>query len=728
MLPSRYTLALLATTALAGLGSAGTAQAQAGKEIELDEITVTARKRDERLRDVPFTVDVQSRKQLEENHVTDAPSALREVAGAAVTTFGDRNSSFIVMRGVGPVLFPLSADDSSVLTFVDGAPLPISSSNAGYLDLERVEVLKGPQSTLFGRNTSGGAINLIPVMPDETWKGYLKSELGSGGHRLLEGAVGGPLVKDVLSARIAFRLRGADGYINNVAGPQLGAEKGGSGRATFVFTPTEQTKWTISVGAESVDNVPAYYMLKGDGFPVIAAQNLAREVVKAYSAQSKLEHKFERMTLTAQTSYTANRADTSYNASDCFLGGRISGLGFSDLSNKAFNFYDITGRQARFTQELRLSSHPGQPLQWVAGASYYRDTASLLANKNSVLYGPFVAGHDRFNQTTTGQAVFGEASYPVLDRLKLSLGGRYTFEQKSYDAAFSGDGVPDTVAHFNERGKKDYGFWAGRASLSYDWSDELTTYATISRGFKSGGFGTFNSLMFAGVPRVPYDSTSMVTYEAGARAGLLDNRLKLSAALFFNDVSKEQILAYDLRSFSWNSLNIDTQSYGVEVDGTYRLSDNWEVGGGLAYTDTSLGRVSARAAATQQGLKNGNQVPYVPQWAGKAAITYRAPLGTLGLTEWGSASLLARVGYNYIGSRYSDAGNQAKLPPVHLVSARLGLSWEKGEVYLFGENLLDKRYTLFAQPFGTSVVSGAPVFGATYARGATLGAGASLKF
>ena len=118
----------------------------------------------------------------------------------------------------------------------------------------------------------------------------------------------------------------------------------------------------------------------------------------------------------------------------------------------------------------------------------------------------------------------------------------------------------------------------------------------------------------------------------------------------------------------------------------------------------------------------------MPEWAGKASVTYRAPLGMLGIQAFGPANLLARVGYNYIGPRYSEAGNLAQLKPVHLLSARLGVEWEKGEAYLFGENLLDKRYVTFAQPYGTSVLTGGPVYGTVYARGATMGVGASLKF
>ncbi|WP_162246265.1 TonB-dependent receptor [Bosea sp. Leaf344] len=723
-------LRLLATTALASAGTipaAGSAWAQSA--IELDEITVTARKRNERLWDVPFTVDAQSRQQLQESRSYDAPSALKDTAGVYMPTFGDRSTSFLVMRGVGPVLYPLSPDDSSVLTFVDGTPLPIGSSNGNYLDLERVEVLKGPQSTLFGRNTTGGAINLIPVLPDESWKGYLRSEYGSQNLRMLEGAVGGPLIKDKLGARLAFRLRGIDGFIPNLAGPRLGRELSGTGRLTLRFTPTDRTTWTIGGSLDASDGVPVYYALKGDGFfRPVAAQSLANEVDKNYTANSKFEHSFDHFTFTSQTSYNTIRGDLAYNGADFLLGSRLTGLPFSAFSPIAGNYLNRNVDQSRFTQELRLSANPGDALQWVAGISYYRDRAKLFSMRNVFFYGPAMAGYDNLHQTTDGRAVFGEVTYPLVEKLKLSLGGRYTREDKTFHAEYYSDGTPGGVPFFLERGSKDYNFWSGRASLSYDWSDKLMSYGSVSRGYKSGGFGTFNSLDWAGVPRKPYGSSTTISYEIGSRSSLLDDRLKLSAALFYNDVSKEQVMAYDIKSFSTQSINIDTESHGAELDATWKLGDHWELAGGVTYTSTELGDVPADVARAQAGMKKGNKLPQIPEWAGKASVTYRAPVAQLGLPALGSANLLARLGYNYLGPRFSDAGNVGKLKAVHLVSARLGVEWEKGEAYLFGENLLDKRNLNVSQPYGNSAITGAPISGVVYSRGATVGAGASLKF
>lgn len=182
-------------------------------------------------------------------------------------------------------------------------------------------------------------------------------------------------------------------------------------------------------------------------------------------------------------------------------------------------------------------------------------------------------------------------------------------------------------------------------------------------------------------------------------------------------------------TFDTVSLNVDARSYGGEIDAAYKLNRNWEVAAGAGYTFSEMRNVSAALAAVQPGMKSGNKLPLVPEWTGRAAISYRASLEELGLgNRLGNANLVGRLSYNFTGFRFGEAANAAKLDPMHIVSARLGLEWEKGEAYIFGDNLLNKRNTVFAQPYGTSVVTGNTVYGATYSRGLTAGIGATVRY
>ncbi|MDF5858276.1 TonB-dependent receptor plug domain-containing protein [Pseudomonas aeruginosa] len=230
------------------------------ESVVLDSITVTARKREENLNDVPGSVHVETGRDLERKRMLDGAAALRDVAGASVGIFGDRSNAFVVLRGVAPILTPLSPDDSSVLTFVDGAPMPIGASFSPYLDLERMEVMKGPQNTLFGRNTSGGAINLVPVKPNHEFEASVRGEAGTDGIFRTEAIINGSLVPETLSARLALRRSGADGYINNVAGRDLGEERTWAARGSVLFTPSSRVRWLLSAQGESTDSAPTAYI------------------------------------------------------------------------------------------------------------------------------------------------------------------------------------------------------------------------------------------------------------------------------------------------------------------------------------------------------------------------------------------------------------------------------------------------------------------------------------
>ncbi|MDQ7727780.1 TonB-dependent receptor [Halomonas sp. SpR8] len=695
---------------------------------KLEAVTVTARRREESLRDVPASIHVESGESLEQKRMLDGAAALRDVAGASLGTFGDRSNAFTVIRGVAPILTPLSPDDSSVLTFVDGAPMPMGASLSPYLDLERMEVVKGPQNTLFGRNTAGGAINLVPVQPDHRFEGSLRTEVGTDGIFRAESIINGSIVPERLAGRLAIRRSRTDGYIPNSAGEDLGKDESWVARGSLLFTPTERTSWLLSVQGESTDTAPTAYIADRPGQAKQAAQNKTVDDLRMLSINSRLEHDFDTFTATAQTSYARLNNRNSYNFPDAIIASDFSGLPPSDFLDPETNFIDWDKRDSRLTQEFRVAALPDAEMGWLAGVVFYRDEAQRDRTSEMWYFGPSATGSTDYDLTTTGQAVFGEVNLPMNDQLQLSLGARATHESKEFHSEFTSDGMSGAVPYFAEEGEKSYDFVTGRAAITYDWSPDLMTWASLSRGYKSGGFGQGNSLMWSGVPRDPYDSSTVLTYELGARSAWLDDRLAISGALFLNDMRKEQMQTWDYEDFTGKNLNLDARSVGFELDAQYRPSDRWWLSGGVAYTNTALRNVSEEAAALQDGLNSGNHLPTVPEWSAKAAIGYQVAGQDIGLGGvLADGTVNARLAYNYMGSRYTDASNFGKLPPVHLVSARLGMDFGNSEVYFFGDNLLDEEYMSIKDRFGTDA-EGNPVFGVSYARGATVGLGAALHF
>lgn len=702
------------------------------RRVKPTEVTVSVRKRDEPIKAVPFSVDVMTRAQLEEKSVSDASGALRDVTGANIQSFGDRSSAATSMRGLGTITFPLSQDDSSVLTFSDGAPLGLSAGLGQYLDLERVEVLKGPQSVLFGRNTAGGAINLVPAQPTANPEAYLTSEIGINGQRKLEGVVSGPLVPNTVLGRLAFRSYGINGYIPNDAGPSLGAEDGWAGRGSLLLKPSEATRWSLSFSADHNKLRPAYNLLKRDDFDIRAAHSQSLDRGDAYSASSKFEHDFESFTLTAQTSYFQKESTFDYGL-DAYLGSARSGLPAAAFFSRKTNHVTRNLDDERFTQELRISSRAGAAVQWLSGISYYRDSATWKTDQSIFLYGPDSDGREVFSGSTDGRAIFGEVTVPLSSRLKWTNGARYAIEDKSFTGSYSGNGAPRTVASFAEQGSQRYNFWTGRTSLSYDWSRDLNTYASLARGYKSGGFGSFNSGLPFGMPRAPYDSSTVLTYEIGARANLSPT-VTVTTALFYNDVSKEQIMTFDPATNRNANVNVDANSYGAEMTAGWRFARGWTLETGAGYTHSELRNVTDKLAQLQPGMRSGNRLPLTPDWTGRAAVAYRETLERMGFGSFAAATgaqeFNARFGYNFVGGRYGEASNLAWLVPSHNLSFRTGLTGGGGkwDAYVFGDNLLDRRYVTMAQPYGNDATTRQPIYGVTYARGLTLGVGTTLRF
>ncbi|MDC7788204.1 TonB-dependent receptor [Rhodoplanes sp. TEM] len=724
--------------------------AETAGAVQLDELVVTSRRRDEKLWEIPFSVDVQSGEQLEEKRALDTLEALRDVPGVGVTSSGDRINNTITIRGVGPIGGALSPDDSSVITFVDGVPLPVGAANSAIFDVERVEVLKGPQNVLFGRNTMGGAISVVPVEPAFATSGYIRAEYGTDSTHRIEGAVGGTLVQDKLAARFAFRKSGAGGYVTNIAGSDLGEDQVLAGRASFLFTPTSDIRWLVSATYEKADAVPVYSMLDAPGLGMLAARNLGKDNNELAVLNSKFEYTMDWSTLTVQTSYSKLDNVQNFNNFDMLLGQQVvQGLDpmiqmliatyGQPLTDPRYNYTNTEREISRFTQEVRLTSPENATTTWIGGLAYYRDTANIDRSMNLMNFFPSFSGLTTYDLTTTGYSGFGEVTQPLVDRLKLSLGGRLSRETKEFSSEYFADGTIANnpifvmagglpiVPYFAEEDETVYKFWTGRAALSYEWNNHLTTYASAARSYKTGGYGEYFSLTYAGVAREPYDPAKGMTYEAGGRASLLDGRLLINAAAFYNDVKDEQILQLDPSGLTAYYVNIDTTSKGFEVEATWKATPYWTLAGGVGYTDARLYNVTAGLAATTPGLADGNQVPNVPPWSVKASVAYRAPASELGFGGWiGGQTVYGRVGYNYYSERFYDTGNQNELDAIHLVSARLGFDWGGGEAYVFGENLLDQQYLILTQLINLS--GNSAIRGSAWSRGAVVGVGAAVRF
>ncbi len=670
--------------------------------IELEAVTVTARRGEERAQDVPFGLTVIDGEQIEAKRLRDVKQVLRATPGVDVNSSGDSQFTNVRIRGVGS-LFQTTEDDSSVVLNLDGVSLSARHLGLGTLDVERVEILKGPQGTLFGRNSEAGAINITTRRPTPYNEGYVRAELGQDQQYLMEGVFSGPL-SDSVSGRFAFRNRGEDHWVENRRDDEpLSSPNFVTGRASFLWDGGATSALLIAEGDRSTGEISLFDPRpygdnpSQDFTPGTFDDN--EKTVERYSLQ--LDHDLAWGRITSLTA--ATRSD--------FVG--VKGLE-PDLTEALFGFpieylREDASNERVLSQELRLGSLPGARTFWVAGL-YLSDSDRSFDTRD------FQTGNFENREfTTENVALFGELTYPVLDRLKLTGGLRHTWDRRDYEAAYvSAFGVvPD------QRDLED-DYTTGRFAMTYAVNPATNLYGTYARGYKPAGF---NDFAIQPADSEPYEPAVVNTYELGLKIADPDGRFRLDAALFFNDVTDDHLLGFDNLTFATDVINVDTESKGAELAGTWFHDSGLTLSAALAYIEATI--TSDAIGAVGGDVESGSEVPDVPRFSSSLSLAYARELPAF----FGLAApvLDLHVDYRYVGERPADPQNSFDLDAYNKVDLRVGVTSGGAEIYLWCDNLLDEQYDLYG--FNeTFTATGVPVQYGAPARGRTLGLGLSYLF
>ncbi|MBB4267050.1 TonB-dependent receptor [Roseospira visakhapatnamensis] len=586
----------------------------------MDTLRVTARRAEESVKDVPFTVTVIGGDTVEERGTTSLESTLMGTPGINIGSYGDANNANMKIRGVGS-LNRIGGDDSSVVLYVDGMPDNVSGLSAQTLDVERLEILKGPQGTLFGRNSEAGAINLVSRKPTDVLEGYVRGELGTGMYRLTEGAISGPIV-GTLKGRFAFRYNGEDLWVDNARdGEPLTKPEDLTARGTLQWDPTDLTSLTVVASREVLTDHPGFMVLRPYGESPVMDVPPGSIVDEKWSSRISAEvtHTLPFAVATVFSGYT--RMD--WKTGGPFYEGRLYDtlIGMTPDSTRTV----MIGRNV-FNQELRLSSRPEEKVFWVAGANYYRsDWRSSNRDSFDAFYptNPFNADIDR-DYETESYALFGEVTVPVTESLKVTAGVRQTWEHKTYDAVWRATASnPSTLRVSRDKQELDDDYITGRLAFGYDVTPDLTVHGVYARGYKSGGWGDHGSNISMGLSDAPYDAAIVDSYELGMKSDFLDGDLTVNGALFWNTTRNDHLMLFDTTTFTTQARNFDTESKGIELEAAWRLGHGFTLGGSLAYTDASITGVPANSGTDVQV---GNKVPHVPEWGWTLSLTHMMDL------------------------------------------------------------------------------------------------------
>lgn len=662
----------------------------------VEEVIVTAQKRAESLQDVPISITAVNAESLQRSGVATLDDVQRLAPGLSMSAIGSGWVSYTYVRGAGTNVLDSGADPS-VAFFIDEVYL---AGTAGLqfdlLDVERVEVLKGPQGTLFGRNAAAGAINIITRRPGEEFDAYASLDAGDYGLIYARGGITGPLTSD---ASWRYRLSGGhrerDAFTDNPAGRDPGDIDNYTARGQIEYVSPTFTALLSGDYFKSDNGMTNHFLSTASTAGVLspaaaAALPTDQSFYRHYYDLDGFERQ-ETSTLTARLEWQLPFATlTSISG---YRDNQFERLQDQDGS-LAFGYNLGSDEQDRtFSQELRLS-HQGDAWEWIAGLYFYRaetERVDTLAVGPDFAVAPYRNTTGVYNQDLTVQsyAAFGQFTYNLTDALSATIGARYTVDEKESNQSVDPIGP---AGLFNVSLNPDWSSLDPAFTLTYHANDDVMLYASARQGFKSGGFQTLpgSSTLASTV----YNPERVRSYELGLRSRWLDDRLQINASLFHTDIEDQQILRVPSAGVSIIDNAGRTETDGIDLSVSAFLTPNFRVDWnstlqGARFTEYLTNCSGAPPVCTTD--LSGNAQLRSPDFQSSLIGEYTIPLG-------GAGDLRLRGEYAYQSDQFFDAANTraagAYQPAYDLFNARVTYAPSQGnwDVSVFGKNLSDEEY------------------------------------
>jgi iron complex outermembrane receptor protein len=708
---------LLASATFASAAYAQTATDSASSGVQIEDIVVTAQKRSESAQKVPLSVTAFSSETLQTRGITDVVGLTTSVPGFQAQVYNGVVIPFL--RGVGSLGSAIS-NEPSVGTYVDGIYFPrVPGSFFELRNVERVEVLKGPQGTLFGRNSTGGIINIVTKDPS-----YDTKVMGSIGYGRFDAFQGDLYATAGLSDKVAvdFTIAGKtdDGYGRNLTlNKRYMFQDSLLLRSKLLFEPAEGTKFVLSgfyAASKSSGSKAAYpgtttgtFSLPNElmsstpipGVPtrVIGYYNSAEEyeakgIFHMWGVSLRADHDLSFARLTSISGYSREK-ERNYSDSD-----------YGPRPDQTVPFF---GQVKLFTQELQIASLPDNPVNWIAGLYYYNNSTSypfVQINNTSFPGGALQApGATK----SISYAAFGQATYEILPKLKLTGGLRYTRDKVSGSGQLAFLTTPVTIIPLPDATAKNNKV-TFRAALDYQVTDQALVYASFSRGYKAG---KFNILTYSPIPT---DPETMDAYEVGFKSDLLDRRLRLNGSLFYYDITNPQVQTQTNTTILYSNAD-SARVKGAEIDAQALITDSLTFRASATYLDSKYKKygsidpitgacidcapasvadlVNGGAVSVPGGIvANGNRTPLAAKFTYSIGGDYRVAVG--------DGELLFALDWFHTSGFYNEPDNNNLFQKAYgVLNGQVRYkATENLAVRVWGKNLLDKKYAISA---GTNV-------------------------
>jgi len=661
---------------------------------QLEEVLVTARKRQENLQKVPIAVSAFTARDIEEAGLVRLQDITSLVPNLTHLEPNSNKFTNFTLRGIstGGGL----GNDPSIGVYVDEVYIGRDSAfNSDLLDIERVEVLKGPQGTLFGRNTTVGAMNITTRKPGREFAATAVVDVGNYDYLRYGGLVSGPL-SDTLSGKISAVWSERDGYLDNTFGGTVNTVDYSSYRGQLLWSPTENLEFLLTGNYREDESDGNNFVTRTVGDPLnknykVSIPDTGFEDVEDTSFSLHIRYEMQRMTLVSITA-TQELEESYVNDQDWTALDDLTTTDTRDMES--------------WSQELRLESAGDGKLNWVLGAYFYHQEFDVFTFPHSgydtiyAFFGlndfigsgmppssvnpGFPDGIDIMATSTIetdSMAFFASANYEFNDQWSMTAGIRYSEDEKDLDYEQGADALAGLAGFFpfTLEDDQDDEEWTPALSLNWQPTDDVLLYAKYSSGYKAGGF---NNSVSTSASLVSFDAETMDAYELGLKSSWLDNRLRINAAIFRMEYKDKQESSFVAGAgFQQNNAG-EATSEGVEVEVNWLPAEHWLVFGSLGYVDSTYDDYVLDDTTDY----SGNDLTRAPQWTFNVGVQ----------ADWNYSERLkgfGRLEYSYQDEFFTQARNHPffAADSQNLVNARLGISSADGawEATVWGRNLTD---------------------------------------
>ncbi len=677
------------------------------KIISLDDVIVSANKMEESIKNIPQSITVLSDIELEEKGISSIRALIKEIPNLRSSHVYAENVNF---RGINLSLF---THNNPIVIYIDGIPQSsMFGFDASFVNVQRVEILRGPQSTLYGKTSIGGVINIVTKTPSDYIEGFVGSEIGSNSSKRAFFNVSGPLIKEKLYFGVNGDFIEDKGWITNHNANQdndanrlenykynlnLNYKISDNLEAKFNISKYKDNQYGINGGA--IDFTKKIYKYKKDDFKDANYEMDTYTKTKSNSQAIRINYKLDDYLLTSIT--TNKKTDIDFQND-------------TDRANRALHLglYDVQDSNAKtFTQEFRISNKDKNNNRWVAGVYYEKENFNndeYSAEIPGVQHGsPFGGGVNiKMNSVSKARnntiAAFGQVVLPFLSDFELTLGGRYQRIKKSFNSEFFylPIGMSGPSAYTLDE-SKTWNDFLPKIALSYKVNDDFTSYFSIAKGYTPGGYNDFAAR--GTIKDNSFEPQKSINYEFGIKGTTLNNTLSLAATIFYMDIIDVHVFRYDpLVGAMYASNEGKAHSKGFELEIGYNFAQNWTF-------NSSLGIINAIYDENSNKNAEGKKIEGTASHSLNMGVSYYNPDGFYSIFNIENR-----------GEIYFDDNNKYKDKPYTIANAKIGYLFDNLDIYAYVKNMTDEEYVLSADQVVSKFI--------TFGEGRFIGIGAKYSF